>query len=74
MAWCKISSLTAGVVRVLKDESFPLTRAQILGLTVGKNVEGWELNYFLSEALKKQRYSDLRAVMSDLEHWLERQG
>ena len=74
MAWCKLSSLTAAVVRVLKGASFPLTRAQILGLTSGKNVEGWELHYFLTRSLKKGKYADLRAVMRDLEDWLERQG
>lgn len=74
MAWCKVSSLTAAVVRSLKDARFPLTRSRILTLTYGKNVEGWELNYFLSKALKKRKYDDLRKVMIDLENWLEVQG
>ncbi|MDA4120097.1 MAG: hypothetical protein OK436_05875 [Thaumarchaeota archaeon] len=43
-------------------------------LTAGKNVEGWEVNYFLSKALKKRKYADLRVVMTDLEAWLELQG
>ncbi|HEY6282752.1 MAG TPA: hypothetical protein VIW22_02380 [Nitrososphaerales archaeon] len=74
MAWCKLSSLIAAVVRVLKEASFPLTRAQILSLTAGKNVEGWELHYFLTRSLKKGKYADFRAVMRDLEDWLEAQG
>lgn len=74
MAWCKVSSLTAAVVRSLKDSRFPLSRNRILTLTEGKNVEGWELNYFLSKALKKPKYHDLRKVMIDLENWLEVQG
>jgi hypothetical protein len=74
MAWCKLSSLTAAVVRSLKDASFPLTRSRILTLTAGKNIEGWELNYFLSKSLTKQKYADLRTVITDLEHWLEVQG
>ncbi len=73
MAWCKLSSLTAAVVRVLKDATFPLTRADILSLTAGKNIEGWELHYFLTRSLKKRRYADLRAVMKDLEDWLDAQ-
>jgi hypothetical protein len=43
-------------------------------VTERKNVEGWDLNYFLSEALKKRNYSDLRTVMADLEDWLEVQA
>ena len=74
MAWCKLSSLTAAVARVLKEAAFPLTRAQILSLTAGKNVEGWELHYFLTRSLRKGKYVDLRAVMRDLEGWLELQG
>ena len=74
MAWCKVSSLTAAVVRSLKDARFPLARSRILTLTEGKNVEGWELNYFLSKALRKRKYDDLRKVMVDLEIWLEVQG
>ena len=74
MAWCKLSSLTAAVVRVLKGAPFPLTRSQILRLTAGKNVEGWELDYFLSQSLKKRKYADLRSVMTDLEDWLGAQS
>jgi hypothetical protein len=74
MAWCKLSSLTAAVARILKGARFPLTHGRILALTAGKNVEGWELNYFLSKALKERKYANLRAVMTDLEDWLERQG
>jgi hypothetical protein len=74
MAWCKLSSLTAAVTRTLKGARFPLTRGRILALTADKNVEGSEVNYFLSKALQKRRYADLRAVMTDLEGWLERQG
>jgi hypothetical protein len=74
MAWCKLSSLTAAVTRTLRGARFPLTRRRILALSAGKNVEGWEVNYFLSKSLKKQVYVDLRAVMTDLEDWLEHQG
>jgi hypothetical protein len=74
MAWCKLSSLTAAVIRTLTGVRFPLTRSRILALTEGKSVEGWELNYFLSKALKKRKYIDLRAVMADLDDWLEAQG
>ena len=39
----------------------------------GRNLEGWELDYFLAQALKKQKYGDLREVLSDLSDWLEAQ-
>ncbi len=74
MAWCKVSSLTAAVSRTLKGARFPMSRSKVLSFVEGKTVEGWELNYFLSKALKKRRYGDLRAVMKDLEDWLEVQG
>jgi len=74
MAWCKVSSLTAAVSRSLKGARFPLTRARILAATSGKTLEGWDVNYFLEKALRRRKYPDLRAVMSDLEEWLEHQG
>jgi len=40
----------------------------------GKNLEGWDLDYFLEKALKKSRYRDIREVLSDLNDWLDAQG
>jgi len=74
MAWCKVSSLSAAVSRSLKGQSYPMTRSSILRLSAGKTVEGWELDYFLSKALRKRSYKDIRSVMSDLDDWLEAQG
>jgi hypothetical protein len=74
MAWCKVSSLTAATSRALRGARFPLSRTKILTLVSGKVVEGWYVDYFLALALKRSRYSDLGAVMSDLEYWLEVQG
>jgi len=74
MAWCKVSSLTAATSRILKGAEFPMARSKILVLATGRVVEGWDVGYFLGAALKRNRYSDLRAVMSDLESWLEAQG
>jgi hypothetical protein len=74
LAWCKVSSLTAAVSRVLKPGKYPMTRSQILSSTSGKVVEGWEINYFLGKALRRRSYPNLRTVMSDLEAWLESQG
>jgi hypothetical protein len=74
MAWCKVSSLTAAVSRTLAGERFQMPRSQILRATEGKVVEGWELNYFLSSALTRKSYPDLRTLMSDLSNWLEAQG
>ncbi len=74
MAWCKVSSLTAAVSRTLKGAGFPMTRARILVATSGRTVEGWDINYFLGKALRRRAYADLRAVMTDLEEWLESQG
>jgi len=74
MAWCKVSSLTAAVSRTLRDASFPMARAKVLRLVEGRTLEGWDLDYFLSKALKRTRYASLSEVMSDLETWLEAQG
>lgn len=74
MAWCKVSSLTAAVSRTRLGEGFPLSRTRILAVTSGKTVEGWEVNYFLKKALKRKAYRDLRAVMTDLEDWIDSQG
>jgi hypothetical protein len=74
MAWCKVSSLSAAVSRTLKDARYPLTRAQVLAVSRGKNVEGWEIDYFLEKALKRRNYPDIRSVMADLNEWLEAQG
>ena len=74
MAWCRVSSLTAAVSRSLKRVKFPLTRSRILLTVEGKNLEGWDLDYFLEKALKKGSYRDLREVVSDLNDWLEAQG
>jgi hypothetical protein len=74
MAWCRVSSLTAAVSRTLKGTEFRLTRSRILRMVEGKNLEGWDLDYFLEKALKKSSYRDLREVLSDLNDWLEAQG
>jgi hypothetical protein len=74
MAWCRVSSLTAAVSRTLKDAKYPASRKRILEITLGKTVEGWEINYFLGKALTKKSYPDLRTVMLDLEDWLDSQG
>jgi len=74
MAWCKVSSLTAAVARTLKDISYPAKREEILAATSGRVVEGWELTYFLDRSLRRPSYQSLRAVMNDLESWLEIQG
>ena len=74
MAWCKVSSLTAAVARSLRGLEYPATRAAILSAADRKVVEGWELSYFLGQALTQKRYRDLGAVLLDLEDWLERQG
>jgi hypothetical protein len=74
MAWCRVSSLIAAVSRTLKYARFPMTRSRILDAVEGKTVEGWELNYFLSQALKRRSYRNLREVMSDLDDWLDAQG
>ena len=74
MAWCRVSSLTAAVSRSLEEAEFPIARSRILKLVAGKNLEGWDLGYFLSKALTKPRYRDIREVLSDLDSWLEAQG
>jgi hypothetical protein len=74
MAWCKVSSLSAAVSRTLKDAKYPLTRGQVLAASHGKNVEGWDIDYFLEKALKRRNYPDVRTVMADLNDWLEKQG
>ena len=74
MAWCRVSSLTAAVSTSLKGARFPLSRLQILRMVEGKNLEGWDLDYFLEKALKKSRYRDIREVLSDLNDWLDAQG
>ncbi len=74
MAWCKVSSLTAAASRTLKGMEYPASRTRLLEVARGKTVEGWELDFFLKQALKRAKYSDLREVMSDLEDWLEMQG
>ncbi|MBI3859262.1 MAG: hypothetical protein HY296_03350 [Thaumarchaeota archaeon] len=73
MAWCKVSSLTAAVSTTLRRSRFPLARDEILNLTERVTLEGWELQFFLSRALMRESYPDLRAVMSDLEEWLDQQ-
>jgi hypothetical protein len=74
MAWCKVSSLTAATSRILRGAEFPMPRSKILTLSSGRVVEGWDVAYFLRLALKRSSYPDLRAVMADLEFWLEAQG
>ncbi len=74
MAWCKVSSLSAAVARSLRGLEYPATRTAIMTATDGKVVEGWELSYFLGQALNRRRYTDLRSVMLDLEDWLVEQG
>jgi hypothetical protein len=74
MAWCRVSSLTAAVSRSLKDARFPLSRSRILRRLEGKRLEGWDLDYFLSKALKRRTYGNLREVLSDLDDWLDAQG
>ncbi len=74
MAWCKVSSLTAAVSRTMKDAAYPISRKQLLAATSGKTVEGWEVNYFLGQALHRKQYGDFRTIMADLEDWLDLQG
>ena len=73
MAWCRVSSLTAAVSMTFKGSSFPMSRTKILAATAGKNVVGWELNYFLSKALRRGRYPDMKSVLADLDDWLDAQ-
>ncbi len=74
MAWCRVSSLSAAVSRTLGDARFPLSRSKVLARVEGKTLEGWDLDYFLSKALKRKRYGNLREVLSDLDDWLVAQG
>ena len=74
MAWCRVSSLTAAVSRSLRGARFPLPRSRILRMLEGRNLEGWDLDYFLEKALKRRNYHDIREVLSDLSNWLEAQG
>ena len=74
LAWCKVSSLTAAVSRTLRAAKYPISRAQVLAACSGKSVDGWDIDYFLGQALRKRRYADLRTIMTDLEDWLEAQG
>ncbi|MDV3293480.1 MAG: hypothetical protein LYZ70_04340 [Nitrososphaerales archaeon] len=74
MAWCKVSSLTSAVAVSLRGMNYPVEKSKIIASTDGKTVEGWELGFFLRQALVHKRYRDLRSVMTDLEDWLERQG
>jgi hypothetical protein len=74
MAWCKSSSLIAAVSRTLRSSRFPKSRSQVLRLVDGKVVEGWQLDYFLAQALTRRSYPDLQTVMADLEDWLDAQG
>jgi hypothetical protein len=54
--------------------AYPATKTQLMTAVEGKTVEGWELSYFMGEALAGRRYRDLGSVMEDLESWLEKQG
>ncbi len=73
MSWCKVSSLTAAVAKALRGFPFPATRKVIAKGTESLVVDGWEVGYFLGEALAKKRYSGLREVMADVESFAERQ-
>jgi hypothetical protein len=53
---------------------FPVSKSSILKLTDGKLTEGWELSYFLGQALSRRSYPDLRSIILDLDDWLEKQG
>ncbi len=74
MAWCKVSSLTSAVAVTLRGMKYPVEKSRIIACTDGKTVEGWELGFFLRQALVHRRYDRLRSVMTDLETWLEKQG
>ena len=69
-----MSSLNASVAKALKGFSYPATRRKVLLGTRGVVVEGWEVGYFLKQALAKERYLGLREIMDDVEGWAERQG
>jgi hypothetical protein len=74
LSWCKISSLTSAIVMATKGIGFPATRTELLRRADGKVLEGWEVDFFLSQALSKPRYRSMREVMTDVEDWAERQG
>jgi len=74
LSWCKVSSLTASVASGLKGIRYPVSRAKILNETSGVVIEGWDLSFFLGEALSRRSYGSLRHVMTDVEAWAERQG
>lgn len=74
LAWCKVSSLTSAVAVTLRGMKYPVAKSKIVAFTEGKTVEGWELGFFLRQALVHARYDGLRYVMTDLEDWLEKQG
>jgi hypothetical protein len=74
LAWCKVSSLTAAVSRLLEPAKFPLSRSEVLALASGRSLEGWEVDYFLEKSLRRRTYHDRREVMADLEEWLEAQA
>ena len=74
MSWCRVSSLNASVAKALKGFSYPVTRRKVLTSTGHIVVEGWEVGYFLKQALAKERYFGLREIMADVESWAERQG
>ena len=62
------------VAKALKGFSYPATKKKVLLRTRGIVVEGWEVGYFLKQALAKERYLGLREIMDDVEGWAERQG
>lgn len=74
MAWCRASGLTAEVARTLKGEKFPLRRQAALAKMMGKEADGVDVHLILGKALRRREYTDLRAVMRDLEDWLAAQG
>jgi hypothetical protein len=74
LAWCRASSLTASVALALKDSKYPISKEAVLKAVEGVSGEGWDVPYLLGLALKRRRYQTLRALMSDLESWLETQG
>ena len=69
-----MSSLNASVAKALKGFSYPATSRKVLLGTRGVVVEGWEVGYFLKQALAKERYLGLREIMDDVEGWAEGQG
>jgi hypothetical protein len=74
MSWCRVSSLTAAVVKSLKGASFPATKQEVLSAAGKDAVDGWDISYFLKISLSRARYDSVRSVISDLEGWLEVQG